>query len=299
VPTSVSDLVGWIDTLVQGMLLGGLYALFAMGLSLAFGVMRLVNIAHGDLIVLASFGGVALAQGTGASPFVAFPVVVPLMGALGYLLQRALLNRTLGADVLPPLLVTFGASMIVQNALLEIFSADPRSLRSGGFETASWQLAGGIAVGALPLVVFVVALVSTLGLELLFGRTRLGRAFRATSDDPATAELMGMDHRHLYALATAVSFALVGIAGIFLALRTTVAPSDGPGYLLYAFEAVIIGGMGSFWGTFGGGVLLGVVQAIGSRLDPGWGILAGHLACLAMLLARPQGLFPRTRGVRR
>ncbi len=150
-------------------------------------------------------------------------------------------------------------------------------------------------MGWLPLTVLVVAVAITLGLQLTFGRSRLGRAFRATSDDRITAELMGMSHRHVYALAMAVSLGLVAVAGIFLAMRTTVAPSDGPGYLLYAFEAVIIGGMGSFWGTWAGGIILGVVQAIGFRLDPGWGVLAGHLACLAVLLIRPQGLFPRTR----
>ena len=294
-PISASDLIGGLDTLIQGVLLGGLYALFAMGLSLAFGVMRLVNIAHGDLIVLSAFGGVALVQGTGWSPFVAFAVVVPAMAALGYVLQRALLNRTLGGDILPPLLVTFGLSIVIQNLLLEIFSADSRSLRAAGFETASIHLGGGIAVGWLPLSVLLAAVAVTAGLELLFGRTRLGRAFRATSDDLITAQLMGIGHRHVYALAAAVAMALVAVAGIFLAFRTTVAPSDGPGYLLYAFEAVIIGGMGSFWGTFGGGVILGVAQAVGFRFDPGWGILVGHLACLAVLLTRPQGLFPRTR----
>jgi len=296
VPTSGSELVGAVDTVVQGVLLGGLYALFAMGLSLAFGVMRLVNIAHGDLIVLAAFGGVALALGTGWGPYAVFAVVVPAMAAAGYGLQRLVLNRALGGDALSPLLVTFGLSIIVQNGLLEIFSADPRSLGAAGFETASIRLAGGIAVGWLPLTVFASALAVALGLELAFGRTRLGRAFRATSDDPRTAELMGMNHRHVYALAMAASLGLVGIAGVFLAMRTTVSPSDGPGYLLYAFEAVIIGGMGSFWGTWAGGLILGVVQAVGFRADPGWGILAGHLACLAVLLVRPRGLFPRTRG---
>jgi len=285
----------WLDTLIQGVLLGGLYALFALGLSLAFGVMRLVNIAHGDLIVLASFGGVALVLATGWSAYAAFLVVVPAMAALGYVLQRSVLNRTLGGDVLPPLLVTFGLSIIVQNGLLELFSADPRALGAEGLETASIRIGGGIAVGWLPLTVFATAALLTLGLELLFGRTRLGRAFRATSDDLVTAELMGIGHRHVYAVATALSLAIVAVAGIFLAMRTTVAPSDGPGYLLYAFETVIIGGMGSFRGTFGGGVILGVAQAVGFRLDPGWGILVGHLVCLAVLLVRPQGLFPRTR----
>ena len=245
--------------------------------------------------MLSAFVGVALVHGTGWSPFVAFAVVVPAMAALGYVLQRALLNRTLGGDILPPLLVTFGLSIVIQNLLLEIFSADSRSLRAAGFETASIHLGGGIAVGWLPLSVLLAAVAVTAGLELLFGRTRLGRAFRATSDDLITAQLMGIGHRHVYALAAAVAMALVAVAGIFIAFRTTVAPSDGPGYLLYAFEAVIIGGMGSFWGTFGGGVILGVAQAVGFRFDPGWGILVGHLACLAVLLTRPQGLFPRTR----
>jgi len=294
-PTSASELYGWLDTLIQGALLGGLYALFALGLSLAFGVMRLVNVAHGDLIVLASFGAVALGVATGASPAVALALVPLGLAVLGYALQRGLLNRTLGGDALAPLLVTFGLSIIVQNALLEIFSADPRSLGAGGFETASVRLPGGIALGWLPLTVLGVAIALTFALDLAFGRTRLGRAFRATADDRVTAELMGMSHRHVYAMAMAASLGLVGVAGVFLAVRTTVAPSDGPGYLLYAFEAVIIGGMGSFWGTWAGGIILGVVQAIGSRLDPGWGVLAGHLACLAVLLVRPQGLFPRTR----
>lgn len=266
-----------------------------MGLSLAFGVMRLVNIAHGDLIVLAAFGGVALTQATGWSPYAAFAVVVPAMAALGYVLQRGLVNRTLGGDLLPPLLVTFGLSIVVQNGLLEAFSADPRSLRAGGLETASIAVGGGIAVGWLPLTVLLVAVAATVGLEMLFGRTRLGRAFRATSDDRVTAELMGIGQAHVYALATAVSLAIAAVAGIFLAFRTTVSPSDGPGYLLYAFEAVIIGGMGSFWGTFAGALVLGLAQQIGFRLDPGWGIWFGHLVFLAVLVLRPQGLFPRTR----
>jgi len=296
VPISASDLSGWADTLVQGALLGGLYALFAMGLSLAFGVMRLVNIAHGDLIVLASFGGVATVLATGWSPYATLLVVVPSMAALGYLLQRGLLNRVLGTDALPPLLVMFGLSIVVQNLLLETFSADPRSLGTGALETASVRLPGGIRVGWLPLAILGVAVLVTAGLELLFGRTPLGRAFRATSDDRAVAELMGMSTAHVNAVATAVSLGVAAVAGIFLAMRTTVAPSDGPAYLLYAFEAVIIGGLGSFWGTWAGGVILGIVQAIGFRVDPGWGILAGHVACLAVLLARPRGLFPRTRG---
>lgn len=285
----------WIDTVLQGVLVGGLYALFAMGLSLVFGVMRLVNIAHGDAIILGAFAGIALALGVDVNPFLFLIAVVPLMAGAGYLLQRGVLNRTLGKDILPPLLVTFGLSIIIQNVLLELFAADARSLKAGVLATQSIRLAADLAIGTLPLITFAVALACTFALEFLFSRTRLGRAFRATSDDPEAAQLQGIDHRRIYALATALAFALVAIAGVFLALRTTVTPSDGPGYLLYAFEAVIIGGLGSFWGTFAGAVILGVAQGIGYRWDPGWGVLVGHFTFLAVLVVRPQGLFPKTR----
>ena len=288
-------MIGWVDTLLQGAMVGGLYALFAMGLSLVFGVMRLVNIAHGDVIVLGAFLGVAVSLGIAINPLIIMVVVVPAMFAIGYLLQRGILNATLGRDILPPLLVTFGLSIIIQNLLLLVFSADTQALDAGGVQNRSVQLTDGLAVGTLPLITFAVALAGTAGLELIFNRTTLGRAFRATSDDPEAAQLQGIDHRRVYALATGLAFAVVAIAGVFLALRTTVAPSDGPGYLLYAFEAVIIGGLGSFWGTFAGAIILGVAQTIGFRWDPGWGVLIGHLAFLAVLLVRPQGLFPKTR----
>jgi branched-chain amino acid transport system permease protein len=287
--------IGWIDTILQGVMLGGLYALFALGLSLMFGVMRLVNIAHGDLILLGSFAGFAIVEGLGLSPLAAFVFVIPSSFAVGYALQRGVLNHTLGRDILPPLLVTFGLSIVIQNVLLEIFSADTRSIKSGGFEGASIQIADALALGWLPLVIFLTAVLATWGLQWLFGSTPIGRAFRATSDDREVAQLMGVNHSRVYALATGLALALVAIAGIFHGMRTTIAPSDGPGLLLYAFEAVIIGGLGSFWGTFAGGVILGVAQSIGFRIDPGWGILVGHIAFLLVLLFRPTGLFPKTR----
>lgn len=283
----------WLNTIVQGMLLGGLYALFATGMSLIFGVMRLVNIAHGDLIVLASYVALICIESTGIAPLTSLIVVVPLMGLLGYLLQRGVLNYTLGEDILPPLLVTFGISIILQNLLLEIFSADSRRLQSGPLDTASIELASGLAVGVVPLIIFVVAIGVIAGLQLLFYRTKLGRAFRATSDDPGTARLMGIDNRHVFALAMAIALAVVAIAGVFLGMRTTFDPSIGPPRLLYAFEAVIIGGLGSLWGTFAGGVILGVAQSIGARIDPGWQVLAGHIVFLVILVLRPRGLFPR------
>jgi branched-chain amino acid transport system permease protein len=287
--------IGWIDTLIQGVMLGGLYALFAMGLSLAFGVMRLVNIAHGDFIVLSAFVAYAAAEYLGASPWIAILLCAPIMFGVGYALQRTLLNRTLATGVMPPLLVTFGLSMIIQNGLLSIFSADARALRAGGFETQSFHIGGDIAVGYFPLLVLVVAIALTAGLELFFNRAALGRAFRAASDDPEAARLVGVNDRRVYALAMGVSLAIAAVAAVFFGIRTTFSPADGPDRLLFAFEAVIIGGLGSFWGTLAGGITLGASQAVGFRFDPGWGVLAGHLTFFAILLLKPDGLFPKTK----
>lgn len=283
----------WLNTLVQGVLLGGLYAMFAVGLSLMFGIMRLVNIAHGDFIVFASYLALVVVEALGLSPLASLVLVVPVMFAVGYGLQRELLNRTLGQDILPPLLVTFGLSIILQNVLLEFFSADSRKLSQGDLEVASLSL-GGLSLGVMPLMVFGSALLVIGGLQLLFYKTRLGRAFRATSDDQQTAQLMGIDNRHIFGLAMALAMAVVSIAGVFLAVRTSFDPSVGPARLLYGFEAVIIGGLGSLWGTLAGGVILGVAQAVGARIDPGWQILAGHLVFLLILVFRPRGLFPRS-----
>lgn len=286
----------WINAIVQGILVGGLYALFAAGLSLIFGVMRLVNIAHGDLIVLAAFIALMIVQGTGLHPLASLVVVVPLMALFGYVLQRGILNRTLGKDILPPLLVTFGLSVILQNGLLEIFTADSRKLDAGTLEIASFPVGGGMAIGVLPLLMFASAVAVIAGLQFLFYRTALGRAFRATSDDREIAQLMGLDNKQVYAFAMAISLGVVAIAGVFLAIRSNFDPSIGPGRLIFGFEAVIIGGLGNLWGTLAGGVILGVAQGIGAQINPGWQLLAGHLAFLIVLAIRPKGLFPRIEG---
>ena len=285
----------WLDAIIQGVLLGGLYALFATGLSLIFGVMRLVNIAHGDLIVLSAFLGLAVVNGTGVHPLLSLVVTIPVMAGIGYALQRGILNLTLGRDILPPLLVTFGLSIIIQNVLLEVFSADTQRLKAGALETASIAVGEQIAIGWFPLIVFLSAVGVIAGLQLVLFRTRLGTAFRATSDDHETAALMGIDNRHVFALAMALALAVVALAGTFMAIRTNFSPAIGPARLLYAFEAVIIGGLGSLWGTLAGGVILGVAQAIGAKFHPGGQILAGHVAFLIVLVLRPNGLFPRTR----
>jgi branched-chain amino acid transport system permease protein len=282
-----------IDTLLQGALLGGLYALFATGLSLIFGVMRLVNIAHGDLIVLAAYVALLAVQATGIGALASLALVVPAMFAIGYGLQRGLLNPTLGRGILPPLLVTFGLSIIIQNGLLQVFSADSRKLQAGSIETASIALGPSTAIGWFPLLIFATAVAVIALLQLLLNRTRLGRALRAVSDDAETAQLYGIDNRHIFAVAMAIALAVASIAAVLLAIRTNFDPAIGPARLLFAFEAVIIGGLGSLWGTLAGGVILGVAQSIGAQLDPAWQLLAGHLAFLLVLLLRPRGLFPR------
>ena len=285
-------MLGWIDTLLQGVLLGGLYSLYATGLSVIFGIMRLVNLAHGDLIVLGAFL-ILGATAAGVPLIVACAVVVPLMFALGYVLQSVLLNRALGRNILPPLLITFGLSIIVQNGLLETFSADTRRLDVGPLQSASLPIGGGIAIGIMPLIGLVAAIAVILLLNTLFYRTAVGRAFRATSDDVEIAQLMGINNRSIYALTMGISLAVCALAAFFLGTRANFDPSIGPARLLYAFEAVIIGGLGSLWGTLAGGIVVGLAQTIGAHIDPEWQILSGHIAFLIVLVIRPRGLFPR------
>jgi branched-chain amino acid transport system permease protein len=283
----------WINAVVQGVLLGGLYALLATGLSLVFGVMRLVNLAHGDLGILAAFLALVVVEATGVNALLSLIVVVPLMMAIGYVLQRVLLNRTLEGGVLPPLLVTFGLAVVLQNVLLTTFTADSQGLDAGAIERASLRLTDQLAVGWLPLLTLVVAVSILVGLQLLLDRTSLGRALRATADDAPAARLVGIDDRHIFAIAMAIALGTVAIGGVFLGIRTTFGPLDGPTRLIFAFEAVIIGGLGSLWGTLVGGIILGVAQALGNQIDPAYQILAGHLVFLAVLLLRPSGLFAR------
>ncbi len=284
-----------LDTILQGVLLGGQYTLMAVGLSFAFGVMRVINIAHGDFIVLAAYGALISATAFGLHSFATVALVVPGMAVLGYVLQRGVLNRTMSRDMMPPLLVTLGFSVIVQNGLLEGFSADSRRLLAGDLSSHGIEIVSGLWVGGLPLLTLAVAIVAIASLEQFLTRTATGRAFRAVSDDAEIVQLMGYNNRHIYALAMAIAFLVVGIAGILFGIGTTFDPALGPPQLLFAFEAVIIGGLGSLWGTLAGGTILGIAQVIGFRISPGWGILFGHAAFFIVLAVRPRGLFPRTR----
>ena len=286
-------MTGLLDAVIQGVLLGGLYALFAIGLSLIFGIMRLVNLAHGDLIVLAAYTILALVHFLGIDAFTAVLIAAPLMFVVGFLLQYVVLNRTLGRDILPPLLVTFGLSIILQNGLLEAFSADSQRLNAGALEVSSIALGGGLAVGVMPLLVLLSAIAVIFVLSIVFYWLPLGRAFRATSDDPEVAQLMGIDNRRIFAIAMGVAMVVTTIAALYLGIRANFDPAIGPARLLYAFEAVIIGGLGSLWGTLAGGIIIGVAQTLGAHVNPEWQILAGHLAFLVVLVLRPRGLFPR------
>lgn len=282
-----------LNAVVQGLLLGGLYALFATGLSLMFGVMRLVNLAHGDIAVLGAFGSLVLGTALGVPPLLSLAVVVPVSALLGYVTQRLLLDRTVGASPLPSLLVTFGLSIVVQNLLLASFTADQRRLSIGSASTASFSV-GGLSVGWVPLAVFVLAVALLAGLSLFLARTATGRVIRATSDDPQAVRLMGVDAKHVYGVAAAIAFATVALAGVVNGIQTNFNPLTGPLLLIFAFEAVIIGGLGNVWGTLLGGVVLGVAQTVGAWVDPAQQILAGHLVFLLVLALRPQGLLPRT-----
>jgi branched-chain amino acid transport system permease protein len=282
-----------LQIITQGILLGGVYTLFAVGLSLMFGIMRLVNIAHGDLIVLAGFFSYSVIQLTGLGPLLSLLVVVPVFFVFGYALQAVVLNRTLGDDLLPPMIVTFGLAIVIQNALLEGYSADSRKLSLGEIETASVQISETMAVGVFPLMILAIAVGIIIALQTLFYKTRLGREFRATSDDPAAAQLMGINTRRIFAIATGIALTVIGIAGVLMAIRTTFEPLSGPTRLLFAFEAVIIGGLGSIWGKFYVGIALCLAHDIVGAIDPQFQILAGHVVFLIVLIIRPQGLFPK------
>ena len=285
----------WVNAIVQGILLGGLYALFACGLSLMFGVMSIVNLAHGDLAVLAAFLAYSVMSATPLGAFWAVVVVVPVFAAFGYGLQRGLFQRSLAISPLSTLLVTFGLSVVIQNLLLQIYSADTRALDIGSLVTEGLRINANISVSYLALITFGLAVVVIIALQLFLSRSRTGRIMRAASDDREAATLVGADSRHIYAVATAIAFATVALAGLMFAMRSSFDPSMGPSRLIFAFEAVVIGGLGSLWGTLLGGMVLGLAQTLGAQLDPTLLLLSGHIIFLAILAFRPQGLIPARR----
>jgi branched-chain amino acid transport system permease protein len=288
--------VNLVNAVVQGLFLGSLYALLACGLSLIFGVMRIINLAHGDLAILGAYLTWQLTTSLDISPFVAMAITVPIMLVIGYALQRLVLARSLRGGVLVPLLTTFGLSIILQNGFLQVFSPDVRSLGSdaGSIATGSWQITADLTIPYLGVLVLAVSLAVLGGLQYVLSYTGFGREMRATAQDPDTAGLVGVPASSIYARATAIAVATAAIAGAFLAIRSSFGPASGPPQLIFAFEAVVIGGIGSLWGTFVGGVVLGISQTLGALIDPQYSILAGHLVFLAVLVApRLRLLIPR------
>jgi branched-chain amino acid transport system permease protein len=284
--------VTWINAVIQGILLGGLYALFACGLSLMFGVMRIINLAHGDLALLGTFMVLVVSEHVGLSPFAALLIVLPGAALAGYALQHLMFNRSLRGGELSPLLATFGLSVVIGNALLQIFSADTHSLSAGALTTASWRISSQISISALSAVIFAVAVLVLGSLQLMLSYTQLGRMMRATADDAATAELVGINAKRVYGVATAIALATAALGGTFFGMRSSFDPTLGPSQLIFAFEAVVIGGLGSLWGTLVGGIGLGLAQTVGAQaFGASWSIFCGHILFLAVLAFRSQGIF--------
>ena len=278
----------WVNQLLQGVLLGGYYALIACGLSFMYGVMRIINLAHGSLAVLAAFALFVLADQYGISPFLGLLIVLPAMAVIGWLLYRGVLGRSLRGGLLLPLLSTFGLSIVIDNLLFQTFGADTRSLAPyiGSLSYDSWSITDDIFVGRLAALTFAAAVVILGGLQVFMSRTSLGRAIRAVAEDADTVGLVGIDANRVNAIASAIAMVAVGIAGAFLAMRATFAPYSGATQLLFAFEATVIGGVGSLWGTLIGGIVLGVAQSLGAQLHPQGFLIAGHAMFLIVLFAR-------------
>jgi branched-subunit amino acid ABC-type transport system permease component len=283
--------VSWVNAIIQGVLIGGLYALFACGLSLMFGVMKVINLAHGDLAVVAAYVGLGVIAVTHIPTVWSFVLVVPIMAAAGYVLQRTLIQASLDRSALTTLLVTFGLSVVIENGLLQFFSANSHSLAIGSLVSDSVKLGAQISIAYLLLVIFLVAVVVLLGLQYFLSRSKHGRLIRAVADDPEAAQLAGADYRHVFGIAAAIAFATVALAGLAYGMVSSFDPSIGAGQLLlFAFAAVVIGGLGSLWGTLAGGIILGVAQQIGAQINSADQILAGYVVFIIVLAIRPQGL---------
>jgi branched-chain amino acid transport system permease protein len=287
--------MAWVNAIIQGVLVGGLYALFACGLSLMFGVMKVVNLAHGDLAVVAGYIAIGVIAVTHIPVLWSLLIVVPLMAVLGYVLQRTLLQGALDRSILTTLLVTFGLSVVIENGLLQFFTANSRGIGAGlALESDSFSLGSQIQIGYLPVLIFVVAVVVLLGLQYFLSRSKYGRLIRAVADDKEAAQLAGADYRHVFGIAAAIAFGTVALAGIAYGMTSQLDPTAGTDtILLFAFAAVVIGGLGSLWGTLLGGVILGVAQQIGAQINISDEVLAGFIVFLVVLAVRPQGLISR------
>jgi branched-chain amino acid transport system permease protein len=287
--------MAWVNAIIQGVLVGGLYALFACGLSLMFGVMKVVNLAHGDLAVVAGYIAIGVIAVTHIPVLWSFIIVVPIMAVLGYALQRTLIQSSLDRGVLTTLIVTFGLSVVIENGLLEFFTANSRGIGANlALVTGAFTVGSQISIAYLLLLIFAVAVAVLLGLQYFLSRSKYGRLIRAVADDKEAAQLAGADYRHVFGVAAAVAFATVALGGIAFGMYSNLDPTTGTDtILLFAFAAVVIGGLGSLWGTLLGGVVLGVAQQIGAQINISDELLAGYIVFLLVLVLRPQGLISR------
>lgn len=287
-------MTGIVEQLVQASLLGGLYALYALGLAISVGVLRFINVAHGDLIVLMSYLMLTLTQALGMPVILAFAVLVPFGAGLGWLLQRGILERSSEQNEMQAILITFGLSVVIQNALLGIYGADTQKVLAGGIEMASVQIMQGLNVGVLPLIIFATACVMIVGLEQLLYRTGLGVRIRAIAEDPGAGGLVGLKVPAVLAVAMALVGITQAVSGGLISIWTNFDPASGPTRLLIAFEVVVLAGLGSFWGVLAGGIIIALAQTFGAMIDSALQILGGHIVFLILFLARPQGLFPKS-----
>lgn len=290
--------------ILSGTMLGGYYALISVGLALNFGVMRLVNLSHGDWLILAAYFCVVLLTALPVSPFWSLIVVVPVMYGLGYLVQRGLLNHVSvqAAErrgmspvfgLMLPLLVTFGLSIVLSQGMLLGFSADAATIRND-LSFSAIRLSQDLSVSTLRLGFFVAVAVLIAALAAWMHLTHTGRAIRAASDDAEMASLMGMRTPHVYAVASGVALASASIAGFMVGMSRSFQPFDGPPFLLMAFGVVVLGGLGSLAGCLVGGIILGIVQVLaGTYFGPAAQQVAGYLLILFVLAVRPNGLFAR------
>jgi branched-chain amino acid transport system permease protein len=287
--------MAWVNAVIQGILTGGLYALFACGLSLLFGVMKVVNLAHGDLATVAAYVGVGVIAATHMPFLWSVPVVVLVMAVLGYALQRTVIQAAISRGELTTLIVTFGLSIVIENGLLQFFTANSRGIGTGeSIATDSFSIGSQITIAWLGVIIFGLAVAVLLGLQWFLTSSRYGRLIRAVADDREAAQLSGADYRHVFGIAAALAFATVALAGLAYGMTTVVVPTTGTDtILLFAFAAVVIGGLGSLWGTLLGGVILGVAQQVGSQINISYELLAGYAVFLLVLVIRPQGLTTR------
>jgi len=287
--------MAWVNAVIQGILTGGLYALFACGLSLMFGVMKVVNLAHGDLATVAGYVGVGIIAATHVPFLGSVPIVVAIMAVLGYVLQRSMIQLAISRGELTTLIVTFGLSIVIENGLLQFFTANTRGIGVGSsLISASFSIGSQIQIAWLDVVIFALAVVVLLSLQYFLSTSKYGRLIRAVADDREAAQLSGADYRHVFGIAAALAFGTVALAGVAYGMTTVITPTTGTDtILLFAFAAVVIGGLGSLWGTLIGGIVLGVAQQIGAQINISYELLAGYLVFLAVLVIRPQGLIAR------